>query len=432
MIFILKISNLDFVAARSIHIVVLFQMCSSNEGTEFVVIFLRCKLGDPLYLYMTTSSTVAVNVSITTPTWNSVDAVDKEVTVTNNDVTSVDLPESLKLSETKRDSKVVHVVAGGSIVLYGGNQAKLSGDSYLVYPITSLGRAYTVATFESDNDNHPALGIAAIADDTEITINFTTNTTITFEGTNYTSVMTIHLQKFEVVHIIKDHETLNGATIYSNKDILVNSGHFFLKISHPKIAHTASADHAEEQLLATNYWSTEYVVISSKYLDNLGDIVRLYSAQDDTTIAVDNGTTSVVYIAMAGDHYDVQMRGAPILLKGDKPFQVAQFGISSGLDMNGDPYLIMPPATSQYKPEYTFLTPSIGARSMFTIYISLIANVQAKEDVSLDGAQLALSWEQVGQSEYYFARINISEGVHNVRTTIFIECRHVRSILRRN
>ena len=394
-------------------------MCSSNEGTEFVVIFLKCKLGEPLYLYMTTSLSVPVNVSITTPTWNSTDAVDKVVTVINNDVTSVDLPDSLKLSGTKKDSKVVHVVAEGSIVLYGGNQARLSGDSYLVYPITSLGRRYTVATFESDNNQKPALGIAAIADDTEISINFTTNATITFEGTNYTSAMTTNLQKFEVVHISKDHETLNGATVYSNKDILVNSGHYFLKMSYPKIASTASADHVEEQLLSTNYWSTEYVVTSSQYQDNLGDIARLYSGDDDTTIAVDNGNMSIVYISTAGNHYDIQMRGAPLYLKADKPFQVAQFGLSTGIDIIGDPYLIMPPATTQYKHEYTFLTPSIRAWSDFTIYLSLIANIQAKEDISFDGAQLALIWEQVGQSEYYYARFNISEGVHHVRTTVF-------------
>ena len=48
--------------------------------------------------------------------------------------------------------------------------------------------------------------------------------------------------------------------------------------------------------------------------------------------------------------------------------------------------------------------------------VVLIANVLAKGNVTLDDAQIPIAWKQVGQSEYYFSRVNISEGVHNIRT----------------
>ena len=362
---------------------------------------------------MTTSLAVDVNVSITTPKWNNVDAVDRAVTVTKEQVTSVDLPESLKLTDTVKDSKVVRVVAEGNIVLYAGNQAKMTGDSYLIYPTTALGRLYKVATFDSNGGHLPALGIAAIYDDTEITINFATNAVLTLDGVSYTNTMTINVQKYEVVQII--HQSLNGAIIRSNKDVVVNSGHTFLHRS-STVSGSDSGDHVEEQLLPTEYWSTEYVVISSQYQDNLGDFVRLYTSQDDTVITVDNGTLFAVHISAASTHYDIQLRGAPMLLKGDKAFQVAQFGISSGNSYLGDPYLLMTSATSQYKEEYRFLTPSIGAWSSFDIYVVLIANVLAKGNVTLDDAEIPIAWGQVGQSEYYFIRVSISEGVHIVRT----------------
>ena len=392
-----------------------FQNCSSNEGKEFVVIFLenRALHGSLLYLYMTTRSSEAVNVSITTPTWNSTDAVGIAVTATNNNITTVHLPESLQLANTVKDTKVVHVVAEDDIVLYAGNLPKKTGDSFIVYPTNTLGRSYTVATFDSDNTYLPALGIAAIEDDTEIHINFSTNASVTLEGTNYNGTLTIYLEKFEVVQII--HESLNGAIIHSNKDIIVHSGHVFLKVT-SAVSGSSSSDHTEEQLLPTKFWSTEYVLVSSQYQDSLGDFVRIYSSQTDTTITIDNGTTSEVQISSAGSHIDFKMLGSPMLITGDKPIQVAQFGISSGGGHVGDPYLTMPSATSQYKDGYTFLTPSMGSWSEFSIQISLIVNVHAKEDVSLDGAQMHLPWERVGQSEYYFARINISEGVHNIKT----------------
>ena len=142
--------------------------------------------GTPLYIYMTTSLTWTIKVPITTPAWTSVDAEKMVVKVTNDQVTSVALPESLRQSGTAKDTKVVRVVADGNIVIYGGNQQINSGDSYLVYPITSLERTYVIATFESislvSTVYQPLFGIAAVYDDTEVIITFKTNDLITTGG----------------------------------------------------------------------------------------------------------------------------------------------------------------------------------------------------------------------------------------------------------
>ena len=76
-------------------------------------------------------------------------------------------------------------------------------------------------------------------------------------------------------------------------------------------------------------------------------------------------------------------------------------------------------AMFQYKHEYTFLTPSIGAWSEFTIHIVLIANVKTKEEVLVDGPQIFIHRNRLGRVNYIDCdRIKISEGVHNVAQQI--------------
>ena len=336
---------------------------------------------------MTTSSTGTINVSITTPAWTSVDAVDMVVKVTNDQVTSVALPESLRLSGTGKDTKVVRVVADGNIVIYGGNQQINSGDSYLVYPITSLGRTYVIATFESisllSTVYQPLFGIAAVYDDTEVTITFKTNDLITIGGITYSGVVAITLQKYEVLQIVNGGAI--GALVNATKDIVVNSGHYFLHVD-PGY----SRDHIEEQLLATDYWSKEYVVVSSNMETNERDQVRIYSFHTETTIEIDNGDTqSIVQLQEAGSNYDMQLRNFSLVIRGDKPIQVAQIGTTPDASNFGDPFLYMTTGTSHFLHEFTFLTPCIGASVVYDNYIVIIADSKAAGHVELDGILLS-------------------------------------------
>ena len=212
-----------------VNVKLFLQICSSNEGSEFLVIFIaNVRSGKHLYLYMTPSSNDPVTVSITTPAWNSTDAVSKTVVVASNNVTAVDLPESLRLSGTVIDNKVVHIVDDDSIVLYAGNQQDNSGDSFIVYPISSVGTEYVVATHEDNLSNIylPVFGIAAIQDDTDVHITLKDNSTIILAGHDYFGSLRVNIQRFEVLQIV--HPNISGANINSNKGIVVNSGHIFI------------------------------------------------------------------------------------------------------------------------------------------------------------------------------------------------------------
>ena len=396
-----------------VNAIFVLQKCSSNEGSEFLVIFIEnVRSGNPLYLYMTPSFTDQVTVSVTTPAWNSTDAVNKTVILVSNNVTAVDLPESLRISGTVTDTKVVHIVADNNIVLYASNHQANSGDSYLVYPVSALGTEYVVATYEGDPSSSylPVFGVAAVHDDTEVQIGLKDNSTITLDGHDYFGTVRTNLKKYEVLQIV--HQNISGANINSNKNIVVNSGHMFLNVR--LSIGTASSDHLDEQLLPTDTWPREYVVVSSHVMNNVNDLVRLYSVHADTVITIDNGSVSELHTLEAGESYDLFTDDYAMLIKGNKPFQIAQIGLSTANSPNGDPFLAIPPGTSQYHKQFTFLTPIIPG---FFNYINLFANVKAKDHIEFDGAVITPVWSQVGTSDYFYTQITISDGYHSVMTT---------------
>ena len=230
-------------------------------------------------------------------------------------------------------------------------------------------------------------------------------------GVTYSGVVAITLQKYEVLQIVNGGAS--GALVNATKDIVVNSGHYFLHVD-PGY----SRDHIEEQLLATDYWSKEYVVVSSNMETNEGDQVRIHSCNTDTRIEIDNGDTqSVVQLQEAGGHYDMQLYKFSLVIKGDEPIQVAWIGTTPDASNFGDPFLYMTTGTSHFLQEFTFLTPCIGAPVVYDNYIVLIADSKAAGHVKLDGILLSLNWTQVVQSDYFYAYTNISTGVHIVRVS---------------
>ena len=377
-----------------------------------------------LHLYMTTTTAEEVKVSITTPKWNSMDAVDIIVTVTNNNLTLVDLPQTLQLLGTVKDTKLVRVVAEEDIILYCGNQWVYSGDSYIAYPVKLLGRMYVIATFEDEPDSYlPVFGVATIHDDTEININFTKTVRFILDGVAYIGSIMINLQQYQVLQIV--NQNISGTIVTSDKDIVVNSGHVALKV--PLDAH--SKDHIEEQLLPVDYWANDYFYVSSQNENNVTDRVRIYGFKDQTNIVIDNGTVSTsLEISTPGGFLDVQVQGHCARITNDQPVQIAQTGFSiksinwnpsqnesAATSVLGDPFLYIITGISQFYESFTFLTPIVGTSGCFTNFVTLIANYMAVGDLELDGGVISPVWTEFTQSEYIFTQISITEGVHTAR-----------------
>ena len=138
-------------------------------------------------------------------------------------------------------------------------------------------------------------------------------------------------------------------------------------------------------------------MVSSQITNNIGNRFRLYSVHDDTVISADNGSVCVLHTLEACESYDLYTGDSAMLLKGNKPFQAAQIGLSTGTSPDGDPFFAIPPGTSQYHKQFTFLTPTTPG---FFNFINIFANVKAKGQIQLDGTFINPVWTKAGTSEY--------------------------------
>lgn len=287
--------------------------------------------------------------------------------------------------------KGIHIYAEQPMVVYCVVRYKYTSDGFLCIPVSSLGKEYIVAGWNSDamfravwNYKLPNMcGIVAAYDDTRVRFTLGGNLmTKTAGGMTPGQSKEVVLRKGDVWMFSTDTDEadLSGSKIIANKPVAVVTGNMCSNIP----SGNQWCDYTAEMDIPTFTWGTDYhvpKVPNRKY----SSIIRIFAKEPNTSyyrdgvklgeILKSGGIEKEAYITMRMVDFEEKPRS--IVISGDKPIGVTLYNTGVQEDgaplPNSDPFVMALTPIQQYQNEITFCTPGImGGMGFPENYINLV------------------------------------------------------------
>ncbi|KAL5017265.1 hypothetical protein ScPMuIL_006854 [Solemya velum] len=388
--------------------------CPANIGSRFVVVYIGNRLFEAdnymPQLYLATPLLNDVVVSITTPTWQSTDHVDMNVTLSPGNMTLVELPSSLLLSETGIYNKTVRIVANEIILAATNNARKHSVGSSLALSVDVLGRDYFLVSGGKD----ACAGVVAVQSNTHVILYLPEHYsgTLTYAGVDYSAgdALRVKLSKYEVFHW---HSLVDftGTRVISNKPVAVFSGNRWLRY-----VDTGKGDHMEEQLIPVPYWVSQYVILTASVSVD-GEYVRVIASEEDTTI-VFRGTTIVLEKPGAFHQFFISLNER-LVLTSSKPVLVYQFSI--GCELNAilcDSFMLLSTAPDHFSQSVDFVTPAVELEQVYTHRLTITTERYSTNNIFLDGKQVDSDWVDIHRTRLSTRLCEVPPGHHKITSDV--------------
>ena len=381
-------------------------------GTDFILMFISINSEEPYppELIFTTLEASEVDVTVEVPFLS----YKRKLTVSASSSAFDSLSLDVRMPAiTGKSNKGVMVTASGEITLHGINKGLFSTDGFLALPMDTLGKEYYAISYAPEGD-YCELGIVATKNNTVVHLVLPPhgNLDIEYRGKTYQpgEIIVLALDRLESFQLLTTND-LTGLHIFSNELIAVYSGHQAIVVGIPG----TQPDHSVVQLLPVSRWGKRFAVTSFPGRSN-GDIVRLVTSVDNTSLTIDGVTKTLSY---TGSHNDIVLNsGSSIYFTTDKPVLVIQYG--QGQDQSnpekGDITTAMIPPIEQYQSDYKFTTPSSSVGS-FTNNALVMVLESAQDRVYMDSqsiTSLGVLWQPIlGSSPPMVAkRILVTVGQH--------------------
>lgn len=358
-----------------------------TKGSEFWIDFHANYSTADLKIFI--SSETNTNATIV----NSEIGFSQTVSVTAGNVTSISVPLTALLSSGGLISNnAFHIESDVEIAVYGLNYNIYSTDAYAALPVDGLGTSYRIAGY-----NGGQMSVIATEDNTGVEITSSAGL----------SVASFLLNKGEVYFYTN---SAIGALVSATKPVAVFAGDKCTNFN------CCACDHLIEQLPPIESYGLNFVVLPSGETD-LGtgnvDYVQIIANEDGTTISTtSNGTFNMD----TGDAVRYQFSIAQ-QITANKPVLVVQYGKGTycGNGSMGDPMMMVIPPQDQFLKGYIVTTPLNFANH----YLNIVASSYGYTGITLDGVNIpAEEFSVVGESGYYGARIEITEGNHTLLSSM--------------
>lgn len=336
-----------------------------------------------------------------------------------------------------------HLEMEQDVTLVIHNQAQLTSDGCLVYPVNSLGNNYFVFSHNSsfnrtfngisvDGSSTPSqFLIIATEDDTEIEIEPSSPT-----WRHRLEAHSINLNKGDVYLVQSDilgarsypnntEFDLTGTNLKSTKPIAVMGGHQRANIPHQLVT---SRDILMSQMIPLEAWGRNVFIVPfidpQNILNSESDITKITVAYDDTDIY------------LAGEYYTTLNKGEklilpidePMFVEGDKPIRACIYKRSTnsvdGSSGTGDsdPFMVLFPPKEQFLRSYKFI--NVQAYQQFNFsnlpvyteqYVNIIIPKGNVNSLRLDGAPITnANFREIQGSDYVYSSVRTSDGTHSI------------------
>lgn len=333
--------------------------------------------------------------------------------------------------------RAFHVTSEKDITIYGHSQAVMTSESFMVFPTDVIGDHYFVMSYNSDG--HPGYSqytqpstpsqflVVATEDSTSVQIMPSTETYR--NGNNKQTVMLDRGEVYLVQAKIDQqgtHRDLTGTEIIASKPVAVFGSH--QRTPFPKQNDLGpSRDILLEQMPPTKVWGTTAFITPYANVQSempAPDRFRVLASNDNTEVYINGSLHSVLN---RGEFLEEGI-WEPAELTSSQPVLVAQYRRSSNdasQQYIGDPFMMIIPPFEQFDHKYRFI--NLQAYEFEIIihgspvyrqvyeeqYITIITTKKNINTLRIDGGSVSQNqFEQIAQTDYYYADIAVSDGVH--------------------
>ncbi len=444
----LGIINICFILLFGVEKVYSQVQYSSYEGTHFFVGFMQNEIViDPRYgglhlkLFIFPSSTT--NVTLIFPN-------DSVVTFTNikpSNNLEIDVPINFENYESEVvRKKAIEIISSNPIIVYAFSTQYLTSEAYSAIPVEKWGKEYVVISYPNDQYSLPIdtpldpadstyrltprqseFLLLAAYDSTQITFY---PRSITEKGVQVNTPKTVILNKGQTYLVksfpfVRNYGDLSGTFIRGDKPIGVLSGHVRTAIPQNLVPKWDSKNHLVEMLMPANSWGREFITVPFG-ISPYGDLIKITSYFPNTTItAIWDGGSQTYVLNQNFDVLEIPFVNEPRKWISDKPIQMAQFIMHSGLDWdspNFDPAMTLVPPLEQFVNYVTFQTPgnsSWNPGQFLAHFVNIVGTIDALSETYLNSVRIVdipndITLFKIFNDTYFWANIKIRDGVYNL------------------
>lgn len=322
--------------------------------------------------------------------------------------------------------KGIYILSTGKISVYAFNERLRSADGTVVLPVGTLGKDYlitshfetltAVTNYNGNINNESQLLVIATEDNTQIEI---TTSVPSISGNQADVPSTIILNRGQSYQI-KARADLTGSRVRvigdnanECKRIAVFGGNKWTSVGNCGAAN----DNLFQQAYPVNTWGNEFVHVALSGRTS-GELVKVLASENGTVVSV-NGVNRGTINAREFLSLDFGINESA-KISTSKPGSVTVFAKSQECNQisapnyeNGDPFMITYSPVEQLLKEIRFN--ALNLPSIVNHYVNIVVKAGTENLTILDGNNQGALFSPVpGDPSYSYARVNISQGVHQL------------------
>ena len=318
----------------------------------------------------------------------------------------------------------IHITSTGKVAVHAFNERFRSADGTVILPLGALGKDHYITSHFEVNplanlnvNNESTLLVVATEDNTQVEIT-TTENSISGESKGFPFEVVLNRgQSYQIKargDLTGSRVRVIGANADECKKIAVFGGNKWTSVG----ACGNANDHLYQQAYPVNTWGTSFVHTALLGRSS-GELVKVLASEDNTEVRI-NGILQP-QVLNSGEWLPLEF-GANESGKIDtsKPASVTVFSKSQTCNnasdpfaTNGDPFMITYSPTEQLLTQLDFN--AISLPSIVNHYVNIVVKTGEENQTRLDGVAIGNSFQMLpGDPTYKFARIEITQGVHEL------------------
>lgn len=351
----------------------------------------------------------------------------KNISITANQITTVDIPRTAALTDQGLFNKGIHVTALKPVVVYSFIYVNAVSGATVCLPTNTLGRDYYSINFEQQsNEVNSHNYFFVIAADTGTTTVEVTPAAMTKAGQPANVPFFVKLTQGQVYQVLGSSESnlgvdLTGSRIRSVNDgsgckriaVFSGSGKISIGCSGP-----LSSDNLYQQVYPVTTWGRKYVTVNGAI--NANNYFRILKSDPVSVVKVNGRMVSSS--SFVNDRYYDFLSSSTNVIESDKPILVAQYFTTQSCGGNpqpGDPEMIILNPVEQTIKEVTLnsMQPNSGTNiNVHYLNVVLKNDPGAINSFKIDGLTYTSNFKPVPEdNNYAYARIATSRGTHNIK-----------------
>jgi len=390
------------------------------KGTEFWFVFINRGFNGRVMLC--SEQVNSGTISIPHLNWT------ESFTIDSNSCTSIVVPNlyyHLHYNRFTIEKNGIYLRTEKPVTVFSSEESNL-GDHTLILPVYATGSEYIISSYDigtpkNDNNIDNAFIIVSGYDNNQIEI----SPKVRYLNTRDTLLASfrITLNKGET-YLYSDQGDLTGSLVKCldpSKPISIFAGNYNTLIDSNCTDPKEGNDPVWDQLYPAESMDNEFVFIPFKYLNN-GNIARILALENNCNISINN---RIIKTLNEREYFDTLLF-SPSSIKSNKKISVIQFSRNKDCnypkvnkDLVGDPSMLcLLPAKAMFTGNITFKTIALGFDNIKRHCLNIITHSRNINKIYLDTLNIRNFLKPLpGNSNYYYAQIDIEEGVHNINSS---------------